>query len=279
MRAGYGEKLRQFFNDYNPKILIDLGPGVFENATVDTNILIIQKAKNQHRLHAVTINEKKKDNIDFTTMLEKNGVILQNLSGDAWFIGSEAEQKLKEKIEHIGKPLKDWDVKIYYGIKTGLNEAFIIDDTKRQEILDNCKDEDERRRTEAIIKPILRGRDIKRYYYEWAGLWVILIPAGWTNKNRKNESPEFFIESQFPSLMNHLKQFEAKAKKRDDQGDYWWELRACAYYPEFEKEKVVYGQFQDYAEYALAGKGIFLSSNEYMIGGNYNKNIFSSFKF
>jgi hypothetical protein len=103
---------------------------------------------------------------------------------------------------------------------------------------------------------------------------VIFIPAGWTNKNRKNEAPEFFIESQFPSLMNHLKQFETKAKKRDDQGDYWWELRACAYYPEFEKEKVVYGQFQDYAEYALAGKGIFLSSNEYMIGGNYNKKYF-----
>jgi hypothetical protein len=274
MRAGYGEKLRRFFTQYNPMILIDLGPDVFDNATVDTNILIVQKAKNQHCLRAITVNEKNKNQLDFAALLEKNGTLLSNLSADTWFIGSNAEQQLKEKIEHIGKPLKDWDVNIYYGIKTGLNEAFIIDSDKRQEILDDCQDEKERRRTKAIIKPILRGRDIKRYYYEWDGLWVIVIPAGWTNENRNKKNAENFIYNQFPALMNHLKQFETKAKKRDDQGDYWWELRACAYYPEFEKGKVVYGQFQDKAEYAIAGKGIFLSSNEYMIGGNYNKNYF-----
>jgi hypothetical protein len=93
--------------------------------------------------------------------------LLTNLPADAWFIGSNAEQQLKEKIERIGKPLKEWDVNIYRGILTGLNEAFIIDSDKRQEILDHCQDEEERRRTEAVIKPILRGRDIKRYAYNW----------------------------------------------------------------------------------------------------------------
>ncbi|MGB4328961.1 MAG: TaqI-like C-terminal specificity domain-containing protein, partial [Tenuifilum sp.] len=180
------------------------------------------------------------DKEDISNALNEKGVLLTKLTKDAWFIGSDAEQRLKEKIERIGKPLKDWDVNIYYGIKTGLNEAFIIDSKKREEILANCKDEEERKRTEAIIKPILRGRDIKRYYYEWAGLWVIVIPAGWTNENRNNEKPDDFIQRSLPSLMQHLKQFEAKAKKRDDQGDYWWELRHCAYYPEFEKEKVVW---------------------------------------
>jgi adenine-specific DNA-methyltransferase len=278
MRAGYGEKLRSFFLKYNPLLLLDLGPGIFESATVDTCIMILQKndksMSKQYSLKAVTITKERNLPLDIDEQVKGKSVTLSKLTKDAWFIGSEAEQKLKEKIEHIGKPLKDWDVKIYRGVLTGLNEAFIIDNTKRQEILDNCKDEDERRRTENIIKPILRGRDIKRYYYEWAGLWVIVIPAGWTNEKRKNEAPEFFIECQFPSLIKYLKNFETKAKKRDDQGDYWWELRACAYYPEFEKEKVVYGQFQDNAEYAIAGKGIFLSSNEYMIGGNYNKNYF-----
>ena len=98
-------------------------------------------------------------------ILKRNGVVLKHLTQDTWFIGSDAEQRLKEKIERMGKPLKDWNVKIYRGILTGLNEAFIIDSTKRQEILNNCLDEDERHRTKAIIKPILRGRDIKRYYY------------------------------------------------------------------------------------------------------------------
>jgi type I restriction-modification system DNA methylase subunit len=276
MRAGYGEKIRQFFNDYNPKILIDLGPGVFENATVDTNILIIQKTKNQHRLHAVTINEKKKDNIDFSTMLEKNSVILQNLSGDAWFIGSDAEQKLKEKIEHLGKPLKDWDVKIYRGITTGLNEAFIIDDIKRQEILDNCKDEDERRRTEAIIKPILRGRDIKRYYYEWAGLWVIIAKFG------------FYKESHlYPSIVQHLTKYEEQLKNRgqckynrqnkvninkDYTGQHHWlELDNNPnenYLKEFEKEKVVWQELAQGAQFAFDSKGeFFVSNTAYILTG------------
>ncbi len=264
MRAGYGEKLRNFFLKYNPLLLLDLGPGIFESATVDTCIMMLQKndksKSKQYSLKAVTITKEKNLPLDIDEQVKENAVTLHKLTKDAWFIGSEAEQKLKEKIEHLGKPLKDWDVKIYRGVLTGLNEAFIIDDTKRQEILDNCKDDDERRRTEAIIKPILRGRDIKRYYYEWAGLWVIVIPAGWTNKNRKNESPEFFIESQFQSLMNHLKQFEAKAKKRDDRGDYWWELRTCAYYSEFEKEKVVWGNISYDSQFSYVEPGIFINA-------------------
>jgi lambda repressor-like predicted transcriptional regulator len=274
MRAGYGDSLREFFLKYNPKILIDLGPNVFESATVDTNILIIQKAENQNQLKAVTIEDNKKDNLDISEKLQENGVTLTNLSKDTWFIGNSAEQQLKEKIERIGKPLKEWDVKIYRGILTGLNEAFIITNGKRKEILDNCKtdeEDDERKRTEEIIKPILRGRDIKRYYYDWddsddwAGSWVIIIPAGWTNKNRGKQNAEEFIYEQFPSLMNHLKRFEAKAKKRDDQGDYWWELRACSYYPEFEKEKVVWAQTDQALNTVIVPKGIYLQQTCLMI--------------
>ena len=273
MRAAYGKKLRNYFLKNNPKILIDLGPGVFENATVDTNILIIQKAKNQHRLQAVAITENKKNHIDLAAILKRNGVVLKHLTQDTWFIGSDAEQRLKEKIERMGKPLKDWDVNIYYGIKTGLNEAFIIDSDKRQEILDNCLDEDERRRTEAIIKPILRGRDIKRYYYEWAGLWVIVIPAGWTNENRNKENAENFINNQFPALMNHLKQFETKAKKRDDQGDYWWELRACAYYPEFEKEKVIYSEIVRGPQFHYDNEKFYVEATSFLMTGEHIKYI------
>ncbi|MCX7728970.1 MAG: N-6 DNA methylase, partial [Bacteroidia bacterium] len=173
MRAAYGEKLRQFFILYQPLLLIDLGPDVFENATVDTNILILQKHRLSSQLFslkALTL-QKQESGINIHDQLESQSVILEQLSEQSWFIGSSAEQRLKEKIESIGKPLKEWDVKIYRGVLTGLNEAFIITTEKRNEILANCKDEEERKRTEAIIKPILRGRDIKRYYYEWAGLW------------------------------------------------------------------------------------------------------------
>jgi hypothetical protein len=115
----------------------------------------------------------------------------------------------------------------------------------------------------------LRGRDIKRYYYEWAGLWVIIIPAGWTNENRRKEKPYDFIQRSFPSLIQYLKLFETKAKKRDDQGDYWWELRHCAYYPEFEKEKVVWQELAQGAQFSYDINGeFFISNTGYILTGN-----------
>jgi hypothetical protein len=275
MRAGYGEKLRQFFINQNPLLLIDLGPGIFESATVDTNILLIQKAKNKNQLKAITYTDKNKT---ISEVVDNEAVILEKLTKDAWFIGSEAEQKLKEKIEHIGKPLKDWDVKIYYGIKTGFNEAFIIDNTKRQEILDNCKDEDERRRTEAIIKPILRGRDIKRYYYEWAGLWLLWVYQG--------------IEiEKYPSILNHLLPFKKKLEVRTGgakvAGDpstvpyKWYELQvdSVAHISEFEKEKVVYSETikiyfdgtKNYPRFSYTTKEFYLDKTTFFMSGSNQK--------
>ncbi|HOK52200.1 MAG TPA: TaqI-like C-terminal specificity domain-containing protein, partial [Bacteroidales bacterium] len=279
MRAGYGEKLRSFFTQYTPLILIDLGPGVFENATVDTNILLIQKRKHTplsmqrkaagneapYALHALTLQKDDRDSM--AKALKEKAITLTKLTKDAWFIGSNAVQQLKEKIERIGKPLKDWDVNIYRGILTGLNEAFIITTEKRNEILSHCKDDAERQRTEAIIKPILRGRDIKRYYYEWAGLWVIVIPAGWTNEHKSSVPAETFINRMFPTLMQHLKIYEEKAKKRDDQGDYWWELRHCAYYPEFEKEKVVYSEIVRKPQFYYDTENFYVEATSFLMTG------------
>ncbi|HPD34414.1 MAG TPA: TaqI-like C-terminal specificity domain-containing protein, partial [Candidatus Kapabacteria bacterium] len=272
MRAGYGKSLRHFFTQWDPQILIDLGPGVFENVTVDTNILFLRKSHNNSNFHlrAVTYSDKTKS---IAEALKNDSVILSNLTEDAWFIGNEAEQNLKKKIERIGKPLMDWDVKIYRGVLTGLNEAFIIDTAKRDEILANCKDEAERARTEQIIKPILRGRDIKRYSYNWAGLWVIFIRAGWTNENmaisnlQSKLSGEEFINNMFQSLMNYLKKYEAKAKLRDDQGDYWWELRPCAYYSEFEKEKIIYSEIVRAPQFHYDKEKFFIEATSFLMTG------------
>jgi len=211
MRAGYGKKLREFFIKYNPIKLIDLGPGVFESATVDTCIFIIQKSQNQNKLKALKLEKQDKNNID--EAFKEKSILLSNFTSEVWFIGTEAERKLKEKIEKIGKPLKDWDVKIYYGIKTGLNEAFIITTEKRNEILANCKDEEERKRTEAIIKPILRGRDIKRYHYEWAGLWVIgTFPALNLNIDDYQAIKKYFLDN------FDIRQLEQSGKKYPELG-------------------------------------------------------------
>ena len=104
----------------------------------------------------------------------RHNAVPTDFSGsDSWVILSPIEQSIKRKIEAVGVPLKDWDIQINYGIKTGYNEAFIITTEKRDEILSNCKDENERNRTTELIRPILRGRDIKRYGYDWANLWLV----------------------------------------------------------------------------------------------------------
>lgn len=155
-------------------------------------------------------------------------------TSDSWVILSPIEQSIKRKIEAVGIPLKDWNIQINYGIKTGYNDAFIISTEKRDEILANCKTEDERKRTEELIRPILRGRDIKRYGYEWANLWLIN-----THNGVKGKIPRIHIED-YPAVKAHLDQYWDKISKRADKGDTPYNLRNCAYLEDFNKPKVMW---------------------------------------
>lgn len=144
-------------------------------------------------------------------------------SSDSWVILSPIEQSIKRKIESVGTPLKDWDIQINYGIKTGFNDAFIINTEKRNEILDNCSSEEERTKTAELIRPILRGRDIKRYGYDWANLWLIN-----THNGIKGIKPRIDIND-YPAVKAHLDQYWDKISKRADKGDTPYNLRNCAY--------------------------------------------------
>ncbi|MGB9795058.1 Eco57I restriction-modification methylase domain-containing protein, partial [Caldisericum exile] len=278
MRAKYGEKLRKFLKE-NTKILqiIDFsGYRVFEQ-TVDTNIILFQKGKPIEDLEFsfVEVKDEKTENIKSYIKSNYARMKQSDLSDNTWTLGDEKVLALKQKIESVGKPLKDWEVKIYRGVLTGFNDAFIIDTETRNKILANCKTEEERKRTEEIIKPVLRGRDIGRYYYKWAGLWIIKIEAGWTNKNRGKEKPEKFFKETFPALYEHLisfanKEVEGRRKgllNRDDQGDYWWELRDCAYYPEFEKEKIVWQEIVREPSFAYDNTGIYCEATSFLMTG------------
>jgi len=249
LRAKYGEKLRAFLKE-NTEVLniVDFsGHPVFEQ-TVDTNIILFRKrppAEN-HRLSFTNITSKVDgDIVTYIRQFQKT-IPQKSLSPGAWTLTEEAVLRLKEKIERVGVPLKEWDVGIYFGIKTGFNKAFIIDTETKEEILRNCRTEEERRVTEEIIRPILRGRDIGRYYYRWAGLWLIKIESGWTNRHKKSREPEKFFKSTLPAIYEYLISFandKGKGKgllNRDDQGDYWWELRPCEYYHEVESNKLVW---------------------------------------
>jgi type II restriction/modification system DNA methylase subunit YeeA len=168
MRAGYGEKLRAFLaTKAQPKILIDFaGQKIFESATVDTNILLFERRANTPASPtlACIATEKCRENM---SVFVKQHATAQSFKGsDSWVILSPIEKNIKEKIERIGVPLKNWDISINYGIKTGFNDAFIIDEAKRAEILANCKDTAERKRTDEIIRPFFFNIPIGPDYFD-----------------------------------------------------------------------------------------------------------------
>ena len=181
------------------------------------------------------------------------------MNEESWVILSPIEQSIKQKIESVGTPLKDWDIQIYRGVLTGYNDAFIISTEKRDEILANCKTEEERSKTVELIRPILRGRDIKRYGYNWANLWLIN-----THNGVKGVMPRVEIND-FPALKAHLDQHWDKISKRADKGDTPYNLRNCAYLEDFFKPKVVYPETTQGAYFAYDEEGVFLDKTCFML--------------
>ncbi|EDO7662226.1 class I SAM-dependent DNA methyltransferase, partial [Campylobacter coli] len=245
-RAGYGEALREFLLK-NVKVLeyTDLnGIKVFDSATVDTSILCFEKSKskdNKFKYLALSNEILKTCAYDIGLYKDFAEFSQNSLSKESFTFSDENTSALKAKIERIGTPLKEWQgLNIYRGILTGYNEAFIITTEKRNEILANCKDEAEKERTAKLIRKMLRGRDIKRYSYEWAGLWVINTHNGYKNQN--GEKVEAINIEYYPSLKKHFDEFYPQLEKRADKGLTPYNLRNCAYIEEFEREKIVYSE-------------------------------------
>ena len=187
-------------------------------------------------------------------------------SSESWSILSEIERSIKEKIEAVGTPLKDWDIQINYGIKTGFNDAFIIDSVKRNEILSACQTEEERQRTAEIIRPILRGRDIKRYGYSWSGLWLIN-----THNGTKEGLERIHIED-YPSIKEHLDNYWLRLENRADKGDTPYNLRNCAYLDEFSKPKIVWAELSRTGNsFAYSDDGAMVLNTCYILSFNDNE--------
>ncbi len=263
MRTGYGESLRKFMIDkVNPIFLMDFaGIQVFD-ATVDANILIFSKAKNAHNLSVVSCAHQGKDILkNLSDFVRQNAVATDFSTSDSWVILSPIEQSIKRKIEEIGTPLKDWDINIYRGVLTGYNEAFIISTEKRNEILNNCQNPEERLRTEELIRPILRGRDIKRYGYDWANLWLIN-----THNGIKGKLNRIHIED-YPAIKAHLDQYWDKISTRADKGDTPYNLRNCAYLDDFNKPKIIWKIIGSNLAFALDNERFIVNNACYLMTG------------
>jgi type I restriction-modification system DNA methylase subunit len=248
MRANYGEPLRKWLKEQSIYQIIDFGDlPVFQSATTYPLILIAGKSnKANSHFDFVNVNTLEFSNLGSYLQDRFTRAGKDSLTAEGWNLASDAEQKLLNKLAKTGVPLGEYvKGKIYYGIKTGLNEAFVIDEATRKALIKEDK------RSAELIKPFLAGRDIKRYQQPHSESSLILIPSGFTNKVGKNpKSSWLWFSAAYPAIANHLKKFDVKAKKRYDQGDYWWELRPCDYYTEFEKPKIIIPAIVKNASYA-----------------------------
>ncbi|EKN8384174.1 Eco57I restriction-modification methylase domain-containing protein [Campylobacter jejuni] len=284
-RAGYGEALREFLLK-NVSILdyIDLnGIKVFDSATVDTSILSFEKLKSKvssFRYLALDNENLKACGYSIDLCKDFKELSQKSLSKENFTFSDESTNSLKAKIERIGTPLKEWQgLDIYRGILTGYNEAFIITTEKRNEILANCKDEAEKERTAKLIRKMLRGRDIKRYSYEWAGLWVIFIPWHFPNveKPKTMLENEQDLKEQYPSLYKHLLSHKERLSKRNKEETgiryEWYCLQrwGANYYQEFEKEKLGWQRITQEPSFILEKEYILLDSMAFMVANSKNE--------
>ncbi len=263
MRAKYGEKLREFFSTkHSPLRLIDVGKDAFE-AIVDTNILLVRKGNTDQSMQG-QCKAVDMDSVPDKSFppAEQYWSELQHSGDVAWSVLPPMAQKIRSKIERIGTPLKDWDVSIYRGVVTGCNEAFIIDQNKRDELV--AADP----KSAEIIKPIVRGRDIRRYRCEWARLWIIFIP--WHFPLHKDKSisgsskkaEQAFIE-QYPIIYNHLLQYKDKLSERNKSETgvryEWYAMQRCAntYHEEFKKAKLIWKRIGSILRFSFDEEGEF----------------------
>ena len=211
--------------------------------------------------------------------MQQQGVKCNFADSIPWVILSPIEQSIRRKIESIGTPLKDWDINIYRGVLTGYNDAFIISTEKRDEILANCQTEGERVRTAELIRPILRGRDIKRYGYDWAGQWLIYIPWHFPYQFDESitgvsEKAEKAFKEQYPAVYNHMLEYKEPLSKRNKAETgirYEWYAMQCwgaKYWEDFSKPKIIWGEISDKSKFAFDFLGEYIpeATSFYMKG-------------
>ena len=244
------------------RLVADFGDlPVFQEATTYPCILQLSKTSPRENFAAADIKT-----LDFKTSLDdyveahQSTFSYDDLHEDGWNLGDQKVLLLLEKLKNAGTPLGEFvNHQIYYGIKTGLNEAFVIDAETRARLIA------EDPQSEKIIKPFLAGRDIKRYQQPKSDKFLILFEKGHTDKSRGKTDAKDWLKSTFPAIHQHLIQYKEAAAKRYDKGDYWWELRACDYYAEFEKTKISYPDISKAVAFTLDNRSSYQGDTSFFI--------------
>ncbi len=272
MRANYGEALRRWMKNQGIEEIVDFGDlPVFQKVTTYPCIIRVRNSMAKEKLRVATVRTLNFPNLQNYVAAQSFAVDQAKLDDRGWSLSDSHTQELLEKIKRLGIPLGEYvRGEIYRGVLTGLNEAFVIDAETRRRLIAADK------KSAEIIKPFLLGRDIKRYQPPESGSYLIFMPKGWTQETSGGLSDTWnWLRNKYPAIAKYLLPFIEKAKNRCDKGEYWWELRACDYYDEFEKPKIILPDISLRGNFALDNTGgrycvntayIISSADKYLLG-------------
>ena len=242
-RAAYGKKLRRYIaKNCCIHSITDFGElPVFKTAATFPMICVAQKSTKKISTLFTQVKSLNPPYPDVKAITEESGSELPDdaINGDDWILSARATLTMLRKMEASGMPLKEYvNGEIYYGIKTGFNRAFVIDENTRQDLIRSDP------ASEDLIKPMAKGDDIRKWSVRQKNRWLIVTPIG-VDINR------------YPAIFQHLNNWERDLKRRSDQGNHWWELRACTYYHIFEGTKIHYPEIAKEPRFALDNTGIY----------------------
>ncbi len=256
LKAEYGKGSRRHLSErHTPFMLLEMGKDVFDTVTVDASILLLRcgRSGNEDALAIRAVDVERAGDGAFPPPEEEWGLIRPN--GDApWSVLSKVEQGIMDKMLAVGTPLKEWDIAIYRGITTGLNDAFIVDNLTKEALVA------EDPRSAEILKPVVRGRDIRRYRAHWAGLWLIAIHNGY------GDTPAINVE-RYPAVKAHLDRYYEQLARRYDKGRTPYNLRNCAYHADFAKEKLLWIELVSSGRFAYDNDGFYGEATTFLLVG------------
>jgi len=266
-RSGYGKKLRDFLGK-NARIMqiIDFGDApVFTAISYPSIIVLLKSEPDKNAVQALNWETGQKLDRFSTIFQDKHFLVKQqHLTSDGWRLESPEVLRLLDKLRNAGTPLGEYvKGRFYYGIKTGLNEAFVVDGATKELLIS------EHPSSKEVLKPFLRGRDVKRWQVNFQDQWLIKIESS-ENKNhpwsdKSNGAAEKVFSKTYPAIHRRFQIFREKLIKRDDQGKYFWELRSCKYWEEFEKSKIIFSRFMEKPLYTFDEKGYYHNNAVWLV--------------
>ncbi len=261
LRAEYGRSLRRYFTEeQEPLALLELGKDVFSSAIVDTSVLLLREGSAGGTFPAADVDHLPSG--DFPSADSLSGRVRPG--GEApWSILSPLEQSIMDKMHALGTPLREWDIAIYRGITTGLNDAFIIDNRTNRKLMTEDENSDE------LLWPILRGRDIKRYQADWNGLWLIAtFPALRINIDDYPAVKRHLLTFGKQRLMQSGEQFSDGTRSRKKTAHAWYEIQdTCAYHRHFKSEKLLWMDMTSWGRFSYSKDEVYCNDKGFIMTG------------